>query len=76
MISEEVPSSWSPEALKRRRSRLARTRSRPTSAAVTTTCTRDTRSQMYGGVGAETPSTDAAVAATRGQVVTYDGAPV
>jgi SpoIID/LytB domain protein len=36
----------------------------------------DTRSQMYGGVAAETPSTDAAVAATNGQIVTYDGAPV
>ena len=35
----------------------------------------DTRSQMYGGVGAETPATDAAVAATSGQIVTYDGAP-
>ena len=36
----------------------------------------DTRSQMYLGVAAETPSTDAAVAATRGQIVTYRGAPV
>jgi stage II sporulation protein D len=36
----------------------------------------DTRSQMYGGMAAETPSTDAAVAATSGQVVTYNGSPV
>jgi stage II sporulation protein D len=36
----------------------------------------DTRSQMYGGVGAETPATDAAVATTTGQVVEYDGIPV
>ena len=36
----------------------------------------DTRSQMYGGLAAETPSTDAAVAAARGQIVTYGGAPV
>jgi stage II sporulation protein D len=36
----------------------------------------DTRSQVYGGVSAETPTTDAAVAATRGQVVTYNGSPV
>jgi len=36
----------------------------------------DIRSQMYRGVSAETPSTDAAVAATRGQVVTYKGVPV
>jgi stage II sporulation protein D len=31
---------------------------------------------MYRGVSAETPATDAAVAATAGQVVTYNGAPV
>ena len=31
---------------------------------------------MYQGVKAETPASDAAVAATSGQVVEYDGAPV
>ena len=31
---------------------------------------------MYGGVRAETPSTDRAVAATRGEVVTYQGKPI
>jgi stage II sporulation protein D len=31
---------------------------------------------MYRGMSAETPATDAAVAATAGQIVTYDGAPV
>jgi stage II sporulation protein D len=35
----------------------------------------DTRDQVYGGVAAETPSTNAAVDATRGQVVSYGGAP-
>jgi stage II sporulation protein D len=35
----------------------------------------DTRSQMYGGVAAETEATNAAVAATRGKVVTYHGKP-
>jgi len=30
---------------------------------------------MYGGAGAETAATDAAVAATAGQVVTYQGRP-
>ena len=35
----------------------------------------DTRSQMYGGVGAETAGTNAAVAATSGQIVTYQGSP-
>ena len=76
VISKEVPSSWAPEALKAQ-AVAART------YAITTdvgggeyNLYPDTRSQMYGGVGAETPSTDAAVAATRGQVVTYNGAPV
>lgn len=36
----------------------------------------NTRSQMYEGVKAETPATDAAVSATGGQVVEYAGAPV
>jgi len=35
----------------------------------------DTRSQMYLGKAAETPSTNAAVAATAGQIVTYAGQP-
>jgi stage II sporulation protein D len=36
----------------------------------------DTRSQMYGGVSAETSASNEAVAATSGQVVTYQGTPV
>ncbi|HST54994.1 MAG TPA: SpoIID/LytB domain-containing protein [Solirubrobacteraceae bacterium] len=36
----------------------------------------DTRSQVYRGVVAETPSTDRAVAATSGQLVSYGGRPV
>lgn len=35
----------------------------------------DTRSQVYRGVAAQTPQTDAAVAATAGQIVTYEGRP-
>ena len=35
----------------------------------------DTRSQMYLGKKAETPRTNAAVAATAGQIVTYGGSP-
>jgi SpoIID/LytB domain protein len=35
----------------------------------------DTRSQVYRGVAARTPQTDAAVAATAGQIVTYAGKP-
>jgi stage II sporulation protein D len=36
----------------------------------------DTRSQAYGGYGAETAATNAAVSATTGEVVTYAGKPV
>ena len=35
----------------------------------------DTRSQVYEGKAAETPQTNAAVAATAGQIVTYQGKP-
>lgn len=35
----------------------------------------DTRSQVYRGVAAQTPQTDAAVKATAGQIVTYAGHP-
>jgi stage II sporulation protein D len=35
----------------------------------------DARSQVYRGVAAQTPQTDAAVAATAGQIVTYQGQP-
>ena len=76
VISWEMPSGWAAEALKVQ-AVAART------FAVTDSVGgalfdvyADTRSQEYGGVAAETPSTDAAVAATRGQVVTYDGSPV
>jgi stage II sporulation protein D len=75
VVSAEMPSSWSPEALKTQ-AVAART------YALTSNVSgngfqlySDTRSQMYAGISAETPSTDAAVAATRGQIVTYHGAP-
>jgi stage II sporulation protein D len=36
----------------------------------------DTRSQVYGGIGVEQPTTNQAVAETARQVVTYEGVPV
>ncbi len=76
VISWEMPSGWAPEALKVQ-AVAARTYAITTSVGgAGFDLYADTRSQMYGGVAAETPSTDAAVAATRGQVVTYNGAPV
>ncbi|MBV9606798.1 MAG: SpoIID/LytB domain-containing protein [Solirubrobacterales bacterium] len=76
VIAAEMPSSWSPEALKTQ-AVAARTYAITTDVAGTFyNLYPDTRSQMYRGVSAETPATDAAVAATAGQVVTYNGAPV
>jgi stage II sporulation protein D len=75
VISAEMPSGWSAEALKVQ-AVAART------YAITDdvggngfNLYSDTRSQVYKGVSAETPATNAAVAATAGQVVEYDGAP-
>ncbi|HTX33245.1 MAG TPA: SpoIID/LytB domain-containing protein [Solirubrobacteraceae bacterium] len=75
VVAAEVPASW-PTAALEAQAVAART------YAITDSVQGDgyqlyddTRSQMYGGVGAETPATDAAVAATSGQIVTYEGAP-
>jgi len=76
VVARESPSSWPLEALKAQ-AVAART------YAITTSKGgngfdhyADTRSQVYGGVAAETASTNQAVADTRGQVVTYGGRPV
>jgi stage II sporulation protein D len=76
VISAEVPAGWPAEALKAQ-AVAART------YAITTNVGggafdvhADTRSQMYRGVAAETAATDAAVSATAGQVVTFQGVPV
>jgi stage II sporulation protein D len=76
VVAEEMPASWPMQALEAQ-AVAART------YAITTDVSGqdfdvydDARSQMYGGVDAQTPATDAAVAATAGQVVTYHGVPV
>ena len=76
VVSAESPSRWPAEALKTQ-AVAART------YAITTNKPGagfdhypDTRSQVYRGVAAETRTTDAAVAATNGEVVTYQGKPV
>jgi stage II sporulation protein D len=76
VVPLESPASWPIEALKAQ-AVAART------YALTTTKSGagfehypDTRSQVYGGVGAEQPSTNLATQETAGQLVTYDGAPV
>jgi stage II sporulation protein D len=75
VVAAEMPSSW-PAAALEAQAVAART------YAITDSVGGDgyqlyddTRSQMYGGVSAETAATNAAVAATRGQIVTFNGAP-
>jgi stage II sporulation protein D len=76
VVSGESPSAWPTEALKAQ-AVAARTYAITTDAGGTTFDQyADTRSQVYRGVAGETPSTDAAVAATTGQVVSYAGKPV
>jgi stage II sporulation protein D len=78
VVSAESPPSWPIEALKAQ-AVAARTYAITTDAGSASdgfTQYADTRSQMYKGVAAEGPTTDAAVAATAGQVVTMNGTPV
>lgn len=76
VVAAEMPATWPAQALEAQ-AVAARTFA-VTAAAVGANFEvyDDTRSQVYEGVGSETPATNAAVAATRGQVVEYHGAPV
>jgi stage II sporulation protein D len=78
VVSAESPAAWPAEALKAQAvaARTYAITSRSGSISDGFDQYADTRSQMYKGVAAEMPSTDAAVAATAGQVVTYAGQPV
>jgi stage II sporulation protein D len=73
VVSKESPASWPAEALKAQavaaRSYVVSTVFRGFGFDVYD----DTRSQVYGGVAAETAKTDQAVAATALQVVLYNG---
>lgn len=75
VVAEEMPSSW-PAAALEAQAVAARTYALTAGAASPDfDVYPDTRSQVYGGLAAETPSTDAAVTATRGEIVEYHGAP-
>jgi stage II sporulation protein D len=78
VVSAESPSAWPAEALKSQAvaARTYAITSRAGSISDGFDQYADTRSQVYKGVAAERASTDAAVAATAGQVVTYAGQPV
>jgi stage II sporulation protein D len=73
VVPSEMPSNWSPEALK------AQAVAARSYALANLTKGRgfdlfaDTRSQVYGGVDAESPNASSAVDATKGQVVLYNG---
>jgi stage II sporulation protein D len=76
VVPLESPASWPLEALKAQ-AVAARTYALTTSkSGAGFEHYPDTRSQVYGGVGAEQPSTNLATQQTAGQLVTYDGAPV
>jgi stage II sporulation protein D len=75
VVPAESPASWPAEALKAQ-AIAARTYAVSTSRGGAFDQFADTRSQVYGGVAVETAATNAAVAATRGQVVTYQGQPI
>jgi stage II sporulation protein D len=73
VVAKESPASWPIEALK---AQAVAVRSYALSTGIrggTFDLYDDTRSQAYGGVGAETAKTDQAVSASRLQVVLYAG---
>jgi stage II sporulation protein D len=75
VVPREMPASWSVEALK---AQAVAARSYALSTNVNGngfTQYDDTRSQVYGGVGAENPRSSAAVDATALQVLSYAGKP-
>jgi stage II sporulation protein D len=73
VVPSEMPKTWLPEALK-----AQAVAARSYALAVRKTSGPfdvypDTRSQMYGGVDAESPATTAAVDATAGEVLSFGG---
>jgi SpoIID/LytB domain protein len=76
VVPAESPASWPLDALKAQ-AVAARTYAITTSkGGAGWDQYPDTRSQVYAGVGGERPSSNEAVAETRGEVVTYQGQPV
>jgi stage II sporulation protein D len=75
VISAEVPSEW-PQAALEAQAIASRTYALTAHAGGSRfDVYSDTRSQVYRGAAAETAQTNAAVAATAGQIVTYAGRP-
>lgn len=78
VVPLEVPATWTPAAVQAQ-SVAARTYAayeRANAGSARHFQVYDTtRSQVYGGADAEHPASDAAIRATRKQILTYDGAP-
>ena len=72
VVPSEMPYTWPPEALKAQ-AIAARSYALATRRTGAFDLYPDTRSQVYLGIEHEKPSTNAAVNATAGQVVLYDG---
>jgi stage II sporulation protein D len=76
VVAGEMPSHWPREAL-RAQAVAARTYALATSKdGDGFDQYADTRSQVYNGISGETAATDEAVAATAGEIVSYDGKPI
>jgi stage II sporulation protein D len=75
VVSAEVPATW-PSAALEAQAVASRTYALTADAGGPSfDVYADARSQVYKGSAAETPQTNAAVAATAGQIVTYEGRP-
>src|SRR5205823_1138865 len=73
VVPREMPSAWEAEALKAQAVAARSYALANLHAGGSFDVYSDTRSQVYGGIAAEQPSTNDAVAATAGEVVLYDG---
>jgi stage II sporulation protein D len=72
VVPSEMPFTWAPEALKAQ-AVAARSYALATKRSGAFDVYKDTRSQVYLGLDHEKPSTNAAVDATAGKVLMYDG---
>jgi stage II sporulation protein D len=73
VVASEMPSAWSAEALKAQAVAARSYALANVAAGREFDLYGDTRSQVYGGIAAESPTTSQAVDATKGQVVLYAG---
>jgi SpoIID/LytB domain protein len=74
VVSSEMPSRWPAEALAAQ-AVVARTYALAHLHSGDFDLYPDTRSQVYGGIAAESPSSDQAITETAGQIVLYDDEP-